>query len=69
MFLSVPVWTAVFLLSGAAEIVAQPTEGSIRGHIRDAQGSFLSEVRVTATSAEGSVPVVAIATPKVPTAC
>ena len=58
--LSVPVWTAVFLLSGAAEIVAQPTEGSIRGDIRDAQGSFLSEVRVTATSAEGSVPVVAI---------
>ncbi len=55
----IPGWSFLFLLSGAADGTAQMTEGSIRGHIRDVQGSALAGVRVSATSNAGLSDVVA----------
>jgi len=43
-----------------ADVVAQTTQGSIRGYVRDEQGGVLPGVTITATSANTPRPLVAV---------
>jgi len=57
---------AVLLLISfvAGDAIAQTTEGSIRGSVRDEQGGALPGVTITATSSQNPNPVVAVSDPQ-----
>src|SRR4030088_1533456 len=50
----------LLLTCAAAESVAQTTEGSIRGYLRDDQGAALPGVTITATSVTAARPLTTV---------